>query len=70
MIPGLKADIVGLAKPAGKLVMEHLLQIGRTGIAYAGAPKGDAIYAVNDMVAIGVVNRYKSWAYAYLRMWR
>ncbi|MDO7907740.1 LacI family DNA-binding transcriptional regulator [Paenibacillus sp. JX-17] len=101
----LKADIVGLARQEGKLVMEHLLQIGRTRIAYAGAPKDkieeryrayekslgqvdaslvyfgedfsfetgrqaanyfyslkhmpDAIYAVNDMVAIGIVNRFK-----------
>lgn len=101
----LKADIVGLAKQEGKLVMEHLIQIGRTRIAYAGAPKDkieerylayeqsvgqvdaslvyfgedftfetgrqaanyfyhlkhmpDAIYAVNDMVAIGIVNRFK-----------
>lgn len=85
--------------------MEHLLKIGRTRIAYAGAPKDkieerywayeqsltqvdpslvyfgedfsfetgvraadyfyglkhmpDAIYAVNDMVAIGIVNRFK-----------
>ncbi|MBB3126237.1 LacI family transcriptional regulator [Paenibacillus rhizosphaerae] len=101
----LKADIVGLARQEGRLVMEHLLQIGRTRIAYAGAPKDkieerylayeqslrhvdaslvyfgedfsfetgrqaadyfyslksmpDAIYAVNDMVAIGIVNRFK-----------
>ncbi len=103
--PELKADIVGMARPEGRLVMEHLLQIGRTRIAYAGAPKDkieerylayeqalphvdtslvyfgedfnfetgrqaadyfynlkhmpDAIYAVNDMVAIGIVNRFK-----------
>lgn len=103
--PDLKADIVGMARPEGRLVMEHLLQIGRTRIAYAGAPKDkieerylayeqalpqvdtslvyfgedfnfdtgrqaadyfynlkhmpDAIYAVNDMVAIGIVNRFK-----------
>ncbi|MBN2984611.1 MULTISPECIES: LacI family DNA-binding transcriptional regulator [Cohnella] len=105
MSPDLKADIVGLAYSEGKLVMEHLQQIGRTRIAYAGAPKNkleerylayeqslqsvdtslvyfgedfnfetgrqaanyfyslkrmpDAIYAVNDMVAIGIVNRFK-----------
>ncbi|GIO53490.1 MULTISPECIES: LacI family DNA-binding transcriptional regulator [Paenibacillus] len=103
--PDLKADIVGLARQEGRLVMEHLLQIGRARIAYAGAPKDkieerylayeqslrhvdaslvyfgedfsfetgrqaadyfyslkhmpDAIYAVNDMVAIGIVNRFK-----------
>ncbi|MFB5675831.1 LacI family DNA-binding transcriptional regulator [Paenibacillus terreus] len=103
--PDLKADVVGLARQEGKLVMEHLQQIGRTRIAYAGAPKDkieerylayeqslrqvdaslvyfgedfsfetgrqaadyfyslknmpDAIYAVNDMVAIGIVNRFK-----------
>lgn len=103
--PDLKADIVGLARQEGRLVMEHLLQIGRVRIAYAGAPKDkieerylayeqslrhvdaslvyfgedfsfetgrqaadyfyslknmpDAIYAVNDMVAIGIVNRFK-----------
>ena len=103
--PELKADVVGLARQEGRLVMEHLLQIGRTRIAYAGAPKDkieeryrayeqslahvdtslvyfgedftfetgrqaanyfynlklmpDAIYAVNDMVAIGIVNRFK-----------
>ena len=34
-----KADIVGLARQEGRLVMEHLLKIGRTRIAYAGAPK-------------------------------
>ncbi|WP_130616293.1 LacI family DNA-binding transcriptional regulator [Cohnella abietis] len=101
----IKADIVGMARQEGRLVMEHLLQIGRTRIAYAGAPKDkieeryfayeqslehvdpslvyfgedfsfetgrqaanyfyslkrmpDAIYAVNDMVAIGLVNRMK-----------
>jgi len=100
-----KADIVGLARQEGRLVMEHLIKIGRTRIAYAGAPKDkieerywayeqslnkvdpslvyfgedfsfetgvraadyfyglkhmpDAIYAVNDMVAIGIVNRFK-----------
>ncbi|OZB98285.1 LacI family DNA-binding transcriptional regulator [Paenibacillus sp. XY044] len=105
LTPELKADIVGLARQEGRLVMEHLLQIGRTRIAYAGAPKDkieerylayeqslrhvdaslvyfgedfsfetgrqaadyfyslknmpDAIYAVNDMVAIGIVNRFK-----------
>ncbi|MCM3653442.1 LacI family DNA-binding transcriptional regulator [Metabacillus litoralis] len=105
MNPDLKADIVGLSRQEGKLVMEHLQQIGRTRIAYAGAPKDkleerylayeqsirqvdtsliyigedisfetgrqaadyfynlkempDAIYAVNDMVAIGIVNRFK-----------
>ncbi|MEK8130033.1 LacI family DNA-binding transcriptional regulator [Paenibacillus filicis] len=101
----LKADIVGLARQEGRLVMEHLLHVGRSRIAYAGAPKDkieeryfayeqslrhvdpslvyfgedfsfetgrqaanyfyhlkhmpDAIYAVNDMVAIGIVNRFK-----------
>jgi len=105
MSSDVKADIVGMARQEGKLVMEHLLQIGRTRIAYAGAPKDkieeryfayeqslrqvdsslvyfgedfsfetgrqaanyfyslkhmpDAIYAVNDMVAIGIVNRLK-----------
>ncbi|QOT10620.1 LacI family DNA-binding transcriptional regulator [Paenibacillus sp. JNUCC32] len=100
-----RADIVGLARQEGRLVMEHLLKIGRSRIAYAGAPKDkieerywayeqslqkvdpslvyfgedfsfetgvraadyfyglrhmpDAIYAVNDMVAIGIVNRFK-----------
>lgn len=100
-----KADVVGLASQEGRLVMEHLIKIGRTRIAYAGAPKNkieeryfayeqslpqvdpslvffgedfsfetglraadyfyslkhmpDAIYAVNDMVAIGIVNRFK-----------
>jgi LacI family transcriptional regulator len=100
-----KADIVSLARQEGRLVMEHLLKIGRTRIAYAGAAKDkieeryfayeqslqhvdpslvyfgddfsfetglraadyfyslkhmpDAIYAVNDMVAIGIVNRFK-----------
>lgn len=100
-----KADIVSLASQEGRLVMEHLIKIGRTRIAYAGAPKNkieeryfayeqslpqvdpslvyfgedfsfetglraadyfyslkhmpDAIYAVNDMVAIGIVNRFK-----------
>ncbi|MFB9753225.1 LacI family DNA-binding transcriptional regulator [Paenibacillus hodogayensis] len=101
----LRADVVGLSRQEGRLVMEHLKQIGRTRIAYAGAPKDkieeryfayeqslphvdvslvyfgedfsfetgrqaanyfyslkhmpDAIYAVNDMVAIGIVNRFK-----------
>ncbi|MCS7464854.1 LacI family transcriptional regulator [Paenibacillus doosanensis] len=101
----LNADIVGMARQEGKLVMEHLQQVGRSRIAYAGAPKQkieeryfayeqslnhvdpslvyfgedfsfetgrqaanyfyslknmpDAIYAVNDMVAIGIVNRLK-----------
>ncbi|MFF2480315.1 LacI family DNA-binding transcriptional regulator [Paenibacillus sp. NPDC058071] len=105
MSADLQADIVGMALQEGKLVMDHLLQIGRQRIAYAGAPKGkieeryrayeqsidhvdpslvyfgedfsfetgrqaanyfyslkhmpDAIYAVNDMVAIGIVNRLK-----------
>ncbi|MFD0712999.1 LacI family DNA-binding transcriptional regulator [Paenibacillus sp. GCM10027626] len=105
MSADVKADIVGMARQEGRLVMEHLLQIGRTRIAYAGAPKDkieeryfayeqslehvdpslvyfgedfsfetgrqaanyffslknmpDAIYAVNDMVAIGIVNRLK-----------
>lgn len=100
-----KADVVSLARQEGRLVMEHLIKIGRTRIAYAGAPKDkieeryfayegslphvdpslvyfgedfsfetglraadyffslknmpDAIYAVNDMVAIGIVNRFK-----------
>lgn len=34
-----KADIVSLARQEGRLVMEHLLKIGRTRIAYAGAAK-------------------------------
>lgn len=101
----LKADVVGMSKQEGRLVMEHLQQIGRTRIAYAGVQKDkieerylayeqalphvdaslvyfgedfsfetgrqaanyfyhlknmpDAIYAVNDMVAIGIVNRFK-----------
>lgn len=101
----LRADVVGLSRQEGRLVMDHLKQIGRTRIAYAGAPKDkieeryfayeqslsqvdaslvyfgedfsfetgraaanyfyslkhmpDAIYAVNDMVAIGIVNRFK-----------
>ncbi|GIP23213.1 LacI family DNA-binding transcriptional regulator [Paenibacillus sp. J22TS3] len=105
MSEDLQADIVGMARQEGKLVMDHLLQIGRSRIAYAGAPKHkieerylayeqaishvepslvyfgedfsfeagrqaanyfyslklmpDAIYAVNDMVAIGIVNRLK-----------
>lgn len=100
-----KADIVSLSRFEGQLVMEHLINIGRTRIAYAGAQKDliedrylayqqalnqvdislvyfgedfslqtglqaadyfyslthmpDAIYAVNDMVAIGIVNRFK-----------
>lgn len=100
-----KADVVSMARQEGRLVMEHLIKIGRTRIAYAGAPKDkieeryfayeaslqhvdpslvyfgedfsfetglraadyffslknmpDAIYAVNDMVAIGIVNRFK-----------
>ncbi|MFF2015815.1 LacI family DNA-binding transcriptional regulator [Paenibacillus sp. NPDC058177] len=103
--PDLKADVVGLSRQEGRLVMEHLKGIGRTRIAYAGAPKDkieeryfayeqslpqldaslvyfgedfsfetgrmaanyfyslkhmpDAIYAVNDMIAIGIVNRFK-----------
>ncbi|RAW16683.1 MULTISPECIES: LacI family DNA-binding transcriptional regulator [Paenibacillus] len=103
--PGMKADVVSLSQPEGKLVMEHLIKIGRTRIAYAGAPKDiieeryrayeqalghvdislvyfgedfslntganaadyfyglthmpDAVYAINDMVAIGLVNRFK-----------
>ncbi|AWB46810.1 LacI family transcriptional regulator [Paenibacillus sp. CAA11] len=100
-----KADIVSLARQEGLLVMEHLRKIGRTRIAYAGAPKDiieeryfayqrslpqvdvslvyfgedfsfytgrnaadyfcslknmpDAVYAGNDMIAIGLVNRFK-----------
>lgn len=100
-----KADIVSLSRLEGQLVMEHLINIGRTRIAYAGAQKDliedrymsyqqavkqvdislvyfgedfslqtgihaanyfysltnmpDAVYAVNDMVAIGIVNRFK-----------
>ncbi|MCE5169101.1 LacI family transcriptional regulator [Paenibacillus profundus] len=100
-----KADIVSMSAQEGRLVMEHLLNIGRTRIAYAGAPKDiieerffayedalhhvdislvyfgddfslqtgmkaadyftgltnmpDAIYAGNDMIAIGLVNRFK-----------
>ncbi|MFX3632845.1 MAG: LacI family DNA-binding transcriptional regulator [Candidatus Pristimantibacillus sp.] len=100
-----KADIVSLSTQEGKLVMEHLLGIGRTRIGYAGAPKEiieerffayedaldhmdrsliyfgddfslqtgaraadyfvnlthmpDGIYAGNDMVAIGLLNRFK-----------
>lgn len=101
----IKADIVSMSAQEGKLVMEHLLNIGRTRIAYAGAPKDiieerffayedalphvdislvyfgddfslqtgmkaadyfaglanmpDAIYAGNDMIAIGLANRFK-----------
>ncbi|MNK90069.1 HTH-type transcriptional regulator DegA [compost metagenome] len=101
----IKADIVSLSTQEGKLVMEHLISIGRTRIGYAGAPKEiieerffayedaldhvdrslvyfgddfslqtgakaadyfvslthmpDAIYAGNDMVAIGLLNRFK-----------
>ena len=103
--PGVQADIVSMATQEGKLVMEHLLSIGRTRIAYAGAPKEivperymayeeavssvdrsliyfgddlslqtgvraadyfvslsrmpDAVYAENDMIAIGLINRLK-----------
>ncbi|OWA37724.1 LacI family transcriptional regulator [Saccharibacillus sp. O16] len=103
--PSLKADVVCLSILEGKLVMDHLQQIGRTRIAYAGTQKDviedrylayersvervdaslvyfgedfslqtgvraadyfhglarmpDAVYAVNDMVAIGLVNRFK-----------
>lgn len=102
---GIHADIVSLSQPEGKLIMDHLIKIGRTRIAYAGAPKDiieeryrayeqalgnvdislvyfgedfslqtganaadyfygltrmpDAVYAINDMVAIGLVNRFK-----------
>jgi len=101
----IKADIVSLSTQEGRLVMEHLISIGRTRIGYAGAPKEiieerffayedaldqvdrslvyfgddfslqtgaraadyfvnlthmpDAIYAGNDMVAIGLLNRFK-----------
>lgn len=101
----IKADIVSMSTQEGKLVMEHLQSIGRTRIAYAGAPKEiieeryfayedaldtvdrslvyygddfslqtglraadyfvslsrmpDAVYAGNDMVAIGLINRFK-----------
>lgn len=34
-----KADIVSLSRFEGQLVMEHLINIGRTRIAYAGAQK-------------------------------
>ncbi|GAV10654.1 MULTISPECIES: LacI family DNA-binding transcriptional regulator [Paenibacillus] len=100
-----KADIVSLSTQEGKLVMEHFMNIGRTRIAYAGAPKHiieerffayedalpqvdsslvylgddfsmqtglkaadyfagltkmpDAIYAGNDMIAMGLLNRFK-----------
>ncbi|GAB6989076.1 LacI family DNA-binding transcriptional regulator [Paenibacillus pini] len=100
-----KADIVSLSHQEGRLAMEHLISIGRTRIAYAGAPKDiieerynayvqclshvdvslvyfgedfslqtgskaadyfyslknmpDAVYAGNDMVAIGIINRFK-----------
>lgn len=100
-----KADIVSMATQKGKLVMEHLMSIGRTRIAYAGAPREiveeryfayedaldrvdrslvyygddlslqtggraadyfvnlsrmpDAVYAANDMVAIGLINRFQ-----------
>lgn len=103
--PEYKADIVCMSRQEGTLVMEHLLKIGRTRIAYAGAAKDmieeryyayeralpqvdisltffgndfslqtgmeaanyfyslkempDAIYACNDMIAIGMVNRFK-----------
>ncbi len=103
---GIKADVVSLATQEGLLVMEHLIRIGRTRIAYAGAPKDvieeryfayersldrvdpalvffgddfsiqtgkqaanyfyslkpmpDAIYAGNDMIAIGVVAQLKA----------
>lgn len=103
--PDIHADIVSLSTQEGMLVMEHLIKIGRTRIAYAGAAKEvieeryfayerslskvdpalvyfgddftigvgaeavnyfhtldqlpDAIYAGNDMIAIGVVNRLK-----------
>ncbi|OPA73700.1 LacI family transcriptional regulator [Paenibacillus selenitireducens] len=103
--PDVKADIVSLSFQEGRLVMEHLINIGRTKIAYAGAPKDiieerffayeqslrqvdtsrvfigddftiqtgwqaadyfyslkdmpDAVYASNDMIAIGLVNRFK-----------
>ncbi|MCM3784694.1 LacI family transcriptional regulator [Neobacillus mesonae] len=101
----IKADVVCMSKQEGMLVMEHLIKIGRTRIAYAGAAKDmieerylayerslphvdisltffgddfslqtgfdaanyfyslkdmpDAIYACNDMIAIGIVNRFK-----------
>lgn len=101
----IKADIVSMSTQEGKLVMQHLQQIGCTRIAYAGAMKNiieerffayedaidhvdpalvyfgedfsletgiraadhfyslpqlpDAIYAGNDMVAIGLINRFK-----------
>ncbi len=100
---GIQADLVSLATQEGMLVMEHLIRIGRTRIAYAGAAKDvieeryfayersidhvdpslvffgedfsiqtgkqaanyfcglehmpDAIYAGNDMIAIGLVNQ-------------
>jgi len=100
---GIKADIVSMAAPEGRLVMEHLIGTGRTRIAYAGGPRAileeryrayadalgnvdpslvffgddfsletgvraadrfvrhspDAVYAGNDMVAIGLINRFK-----------
>nr|WP_328802988.1 LacI family DNA-binding transcriptional regulator [Saccharibacillus alkalitolerans] len=101
----LRADVVCLSMLEGRLVMDHLKQIGRSRIAYAGTQKDviedrylayeraldrvdaslvyfgddfslqtgiraadyfhglarmpDAVYAVNDMVAIGLVNRFK-----------
>ncbi|MDG0872296.1 LacI family transcriptional regulator [Paenibacillus thiaminolyticus] len=101
----IKADIVSMSAQEGRLAMEHLLNIGRTRIAYAGAPKDiieerffayedalhqvdislvyfgddfslqtgmkaadyfaglahmpDAVYAGNDMIAIGLLNRFK-----------
>lgn len=101
----IKADIVSMSTQEGKLVMQHLQQIGCTRIGYAGAFKEiieerffayedavdkvdrsliyfgedfsletgmkaadyfyslptmpDAIYAGNDMVAIGLINRFK-----------
>jgi len=105
LVSNIKADIVSMARQEGKLVMEHLTSIGRTRIAYAGAPKEivperylayeealnnvdrslvyigddlslqtgvraaeyfvslsrmpDAIFAENDMIAIGLINRLK-----------
>ncbi|MGN7356270.1 LacI family DNA-binding transcriptional regulator [Paenibacillus sp. SAF-054] len=101
----IKADVVCLSQQEGRLAMEHLRSIGRTRIAYAGAPRDiieerynayvnslshvdvslayfgedfslntgakaadyfkslknmpDAVYAGNDMVAIGLINRFK-----------
>ncbi|WP_425313128.1 LacI family DNA-binding transcriptional regulator [Paenibacillus mangrovi] len=105
LTPDIKADVVCLSQQEGRMAMEHLISIGRTRIAYAGAPRDiieerynayvnslshvdvslvyfgedfslntgakaadyfkslknmpDAVYAGNDMVAIGLINRFK-----------